>query len=70
MDRATKDIWAGRWKQVRGKIVETWGDLTDDDLDRFAGQRDQLVGYIQEQTGETRNSINEKIDRFAKALKQ
>jgi uncharacterized protein YjbJ (UPF0337 family) len=32
----------GNWKQVKGKIKEKWGRLTDDDLDIINGQRDQL----------------------------
>jgi uncharacterized protein YjbJ (UPF0337 family) len=36
----------GNWKQLRGKIKEKWGDLTDDDLDKIAGRRDQLGGLI------------------------
>ncbi len=31
----------GNWKQFKGKVKEEWGKLTDDDLDRIAGKRDQ-----------------------------
>ena len=41
----------GNWKQIKGKAKEAWGNLTDDDLDRIAGKRDQLVGRIQESYG-------------------
>jgi uncharacterized protein YjbJ (UPF0337 family) len=41
----------GRWKQIKGKVREQWGRLTDDDLDVIAGQRDQLLGRIQERHG-------------------
>lgn len=34
----------GNWKQLKGKVKEKWGDLTDDDLDKIAGNRDQLEG--------------------------
>jgi len=37
----------GNWKMAKGKVKEQWGKLTDDDLDRIAGKRDQLVGKIQ-----------------------
>ena len=46
MNDSTKDIWRGRWKQMRGKIQETWGDLSGDELDQLAGKRDQLVGQL------------------------
>ena len=38
----------GNWKQVKGKVKEQWGKLTDDDLDVINGRRDQLEGKIQE----------------------
>ena len=41
------DIVEGNWKQFKGKVKEQWGKLTDDDIDRMAGQREQLVGKIQ-----------------------
>ena len=41
----------GNWKQMKGKIEEQWGKLTDDDLDVIEGKRDQLEGKIQERYG-------------------
>ena len=41
----------GNWKQVKGKVKEQWGKLTDDDIDKMAGKRDQLVGKIQNSYG-------------------
>jgi len=41
----------GQWKQVKGKLKERWGRLTDDDLDVIAGRREQLLGRIQERHG-------------------
>ena len=41
----------GRWKQIKGKVKEQWGRLTDDDLDVIAGRRDQLLGRIQQRHG-------------------
>lgn len=45
------DRAAGQWKQIKGKMKEQWGKLTDDDLDQIAGKRDQLVGRIQKSYG-------------------
>jgi uncharacterized protein YjbJ (UPF0337 family) len=41
----------GNWKQLKGKVKEQWGDLTDDDYNVIAGKRDQLAGKIQERYG-------------------
>jgi len=38
------DMISGQWKQMKGKVKENWGVLTDDELDRIAGKRDQLIG--------------------------
>ena len=37
----------GNWMQVKGKVKEKWGQLTDDDLTSIAGRRDQLAGILQ-----------------------
>src|SRR5712692_11217337 len=41
--RRNSDVFAGKWKQVRGQAKEWWGKLTDDDLERVEGQFDRLV---------------------------
>ena len=44
----------GNWKQVKGKVKEKWGQLTDDDLDAIAGKRDQLEGRSRSATASPR----------------
>jgi uncharacterized protein YjbJ (UPF0337 family) len=51
----------GRWQQVHGRIRETWGDVTDDDLDNARGNWDRLVGTIKERTGEAADAIERKL---------
>jgi uncharacterized protein YjbJ (UPF0337 family) len=45
------DRMEGNCKQVKGKVKEQWGKITDDDIDRIAGKRDQLVGKLQNSYG-------------------
>jgi len=47
----------GQWTKLRGQVKEKWGQLTDDDLQIHGGNVDQLVGKIQQKTGEGRESI-------------
>src|SRR3954452_5803680 len=47
----------GQWNKLKGQVKERWGQLTDDDLQMQGGNVDQLVGRIQQRTGETRESI-------------
>ena len=44
------DIIEGNWKQLKGKVRENWGKLTDDDVDEIAGRRDHFIGKIQEKS--------------------
>jgi uncharacterized protein YjbJ (UPF0337 family) len=48
------DQMEGQWKQMKGKVKEKWGKLTDSDLDVIAGKRDQFLGKLQERYGLTR----------------
>ncbi len=47
----------GQWNRVRGQVKEKWGQLTDDDLQIQGGNIDQLIGRIQQRTGEAREAI-------------
>ena len=56
-----KDTVQGNWKQLKGKVKEQWGKLTDDDFDVIAGKRDQLVGRIQERHGISRDEAERQV---------
>ena len=62
MDESTKMKWEGRWDQLKGKAKQTWGDLTDDQLDVAEGNYDELVGKIKEETGESQEEIEAKLN--------
>lgn len=49
-------------KQVKGKVKERWGKLTDDDLNVISGRREQLEGKIQERYGLAKDQIRKDID--------
>jgi uncharacterized protein YjbJ (UPF0337 family) len=57
----------GRWKQVKGKVKEQWGKLTDDDLDVIAGRRDQLLGRIQQRHGLAKEEADRQVRGFERA---
>ena len=62
------DQLEGKWKQATGKVKEKWGKLTDSDLDVIRGQRDQLVGKIQERYGIAKEVAQKQAEEFVKAL--
>ncbi len=51
----------GNWKQAKGTVKEQWGKLTNDHLDVIAGQRDQLVGKIQESYGVAKDEAEQQV---------
>ena len=53
----------GNWKQLKGKIKEKWGKLTDDDLTVINGQTDQLLGKLQERYGYTKEQAEKELSR-------
>jgi uncharacterized protein YjbJ (UPF0337 family) len=57
------DILAGRWKQLRGELRSWWGRLTEDDLEQIGGQRDMLIGRLQERYGYTRVRAQQEVER-------
>jgi len=57
----------GKWKQMKGSLRQQWGKLTDDDLDVIAGQRDKLVGKLQERYGYAKEDAQRRADEWVKA---
>jgi uncharacterized protein YjbJ (UPF0337 family) len=51
----------GNWKQLKGKVSEQWGKLTDDDFDVVEGRREQLAGKIQERYGIGRDEAERQV---------
>ena len=54
----------GQWKQLKGKAVAHWGELTDDDVDKVNGDRAQLEGMIQKKYGKTKEAAKEEVDQW------
>jgi len=54
----------GKWKQMKGSIKERWGKLTDDDFDVINGQRDQLIGRVQERYGIQKEDARKQVDEW------
>ena len=69
MANVSGETMRGSWMQLKGKLREAWGALTDDELDRYEGQLEQLVGYIQKTTGQERDKISSDIDRLSREVK-
>ena len=61
MNRA---ILAGKRKEMKGRVKEQWGKLTDDELDRAKGRAEQMIGLLQQRYGYTKEKAQEEYERF------
>jgi uncharacterized protein YjbJ (UPF0337 family) len=65
-----RDQIKGDWKQFTGKVKEKWAKPTDDDLTTIAGQRDQMVGILQERYGYAKERAEKELSNFTDSMKQ
>jgi uncharacterized protein YjbJ (UPF0337 family) len=59
-----QDQIKGQWDQVVGHCKRIWGELTDDDVLKASGSADKLFGVIQARFGDTKEVIQQKIDKL------
>lgn len=52
----------GSWNQVKGKLKEEYGELTDDDLQYTEGKEDQLIGRLQKKLGKSKDEVRRIIN--------
>lgn len=57
-----EDILKGNWKQFKGDIQRRWGELTNDELDQIEGNREKLIGTIQERYGKSRAEAEREVN--------
>jgi uncharacterized protein YjbJ (UPF0337 family) len=55
----------GQWTQLKGRVREQWGKLTNDDIDQIQGRTEQLVGKIQERYGIARDEARRQVDTWS-----
>ena len=60
----TTEILAAKWKKLSGEIKKQWGKLTDDDLTQIAGEKDKLLGALEEKYGYAKQKAKEELDSF------
>jgi uncharacterized protein YjbJ (UPF0337 family) len=59
-----KDILQGKWREMKGRVKEQWGKLTDDDLSQIDGNSERLLGVLQQRYGYARDRAEEEYKRF------
>jgi uncharacterized protein YjbJ (UPF0337 family) len=58
------DVFKGTWKQLKGNVKKQWGKLTDDDLMEIDGNKDVLIGKLQERYGYSKSEAQRHVDTF------
>lgn len=54
----------GKWTELQGHAREQWGELTNDELQEARGEREQLIGLIQQKYGKARAEAEQEVDRW------
>jgi uncharacterized protein YjbJ (UPF0337 family) len=66
----SQDILKGQWKELKGRLKEWWGDLTEDDVNRVDGNQEKLVGILQQKYGYAKDralsEISTRLDQYGK----
>jgi uncharacterized protein YjbJ (UPF0337 family) len=57
-----RDTLKGQWLQIKGKVREQWGKLTNDDVDQIQGNAEQLIGMVQERYGRSREQAEREVN--------
>jgi uncharacterized protein YjbJ (UPF0337 family) len=58
------EVLEGKWKEMKGEAKMWWDKLTDEDLARVEGQRDKLLGTLQEKYGYSKYRAEQELNRF------
>jgi uncharacterized protein YjbJ (UPF0337 family) len=58
------DVIKGKWTQLKGTARSQWGQLTDDEWDQIAGDRDKLIGKLQERYGWERERAERDVEDY------
>jgi uncharacterized protein YjbJ (UPF0337 family) len=54
----------GSWNEIKGKLKQKYGELTDDDLIFAEGKEDELYGRLQKKLGKTKDELRKEIEQF------
>ncbi|MFD2610872.1 CsbD family protein [Paenibacillus gansuensis] len=60
------NVLKGKWNQLKGEAKKQWGKLTDDELDVIGGEKDKLVGKLQEHYGHSKDDAEREYDNWSR----
>lgn len=59
-----KDILKGNWKELKGKVKQEWGKITDDEITQINGSCEELEGTLQKKYGYEKEQARKEIEKF------
>lgn len=65
-----EDKVKGTWLKIKGDLQKTWGNLTDDDLEKTKGDINAISGLIQQKHGETKEKSSSKLAEIFKRFEE
>lgn len=61
-----KNIFQGNWKEIKGKLRQQWGNLTEDEVAKMKGSYEELRGVLQKKYGFDQERSDKEIENFVK----
>ena len=61
-------ILEGNWDQIKGKLKQRWGKLTNDDISTMHGSYDELQGKLKKAYGYKKDEVEHEIENFLESL--
>ncbi len=58
----------GNWNVLKGKLKQSYADLTDDDLKYEEGKEDEMIGRLQKKTGQTKDQLKDWFNKEARPV--
>ena len=59
-----EDVLKGKWKEIKGGVKAKWGKLTDDDLTQVEGNKEKLLGLLQQRYGYAKDKAEQEYRDF------
>jgi uncharacterized protein YjbJ (UPF0337 family) len=64
-----KDIFQGKWEEVKGEMKQMWGKLTDDDLKQIEGNQQELFGKLRKHYGYSEEQAKKAVKDFQSKIR-
>ena len=58
------DIIAGKWKEIKGKVRNKWGNFTEDEINQMQGTQEELEGALQKKYGYAKDEAIRQVRSF------